>query len=309
LTKQERIWIFGGLALINVLWVPVNLLLRTATDDGASPGAIAAIRWTLLGLIMSAGFGLPGLRRLTRYQKPSTRDAWMAVGCGALLFAPAHLVYYDAIRQTSTTEATVLGSSAPVFVAALSFALLRERASWRRILAIAVGVAGVWLVSVGFSVPHLDAGHTTGNLRYLAGVGLESIAGVLTTQLVRRSSGIAILRWMVVGAIPTLWLAVVRDPASFAIANAGWVSVGCIAYLVLIAGLFNFGVWYTTVERAPLSVMVVTLMAQAPLSALLGWWVRHEVLNLATWIGTALIMAALLIGAEDVKPSSESDPR
>jgi len=125
------------------------------------------------------------------------------------------------------------------------------------------------------------------------------VAGVLTAQLVRRSSGIAILRWMVVGAIPTLWLSVLLNPASFSLAHAGWVSVGAIGYLVLIAGLLNFGVWYTTVEKAPLSVMVITLMAQAPLSALLGWYVRHEVLTLASGIGAALIMGALVVGAED----------
>ena len=66
-----------------------------------------------------------------------------------------------------------------------------------------------------------------------------------------------------------------------------------IGYLVVFPGLICFGVWYATVERVPLSTMVVTILLQPPLSALLAWAFQGETVGLPIAIGTALIVAAL----------------
>jgi drug/metabolite transporter (DMT)-like permease len=86
-----------------------------------------------------------------------------------------------------------------------------------------------------------------------------------------------------------------------------------ITYLVLIPGLFCFGTWYRLVEKVPLSLMVITLLLQPPLSALLGWRVLGESLTAEIGVGAALILAALAIGAserpkavaEEVEPERE----
>lgn len=292
----ERRRDFLVLALLNACWAPVNFVLRSLTGAGMSPAAIAIVRWSVLAALLFGALATPGFRRLTHARWPSRGDAIQGLLIGLLLFGPSHLVYYLAISRTSSIEGTVLGTTAPIWTALLAFLLLGEAANGRRLAAIGLGLAGAWIVGVGLRLPALSAGHTVGNLMYLAGVAMEAVAGVLAVRLVRRSSGITVLAFEVLGAVPALLLLGSAFPLTFA---TGAVPLMGLAYLTLVPGLLCFGVWYRMVERVPLSLMILTLMLQPPLSALLGWRLLGEPITAELVAGTVLILGALMIGATD----------
>jgi drug/metabolite transporter (DMT)-like permease len=291
------------LAGLNILWMPVNLMIKTATAGGFSPAAIAFFRWTTLVVLLFAALQVPAFRRVTRAQWPTRADAGRAMLIGLCFFGPSHLIYYAALAQTSSVEGTVLGTTAPVWTALMAFLFLRERVKGRRALAIAVGFVGAWVVSIGFAVPELRAGHTTGNLLYIGGVLAESAAGVLSAAIVRRSSGITTLAFQVLGSVVTLIAAPLIFPGllPFAVSEVTPAALGAVAYLILAPGLFCFSVWYMLVERTPLSLMVLSILLQPPLSALLAHFVLHEPLTPQIAIGAALILTALVIGATEAK--------
>lgn len=275
-------------------------MIRTATNGGFSPAAIALFRWGSLGLLLFTALQLPAFRKMTRAQWPTRADAGRAMLIGLLFFGPSHLVYYAALTRTSTVEGTVLGTTAPVWTALMAFLVLRERVKGRRALAIGVGFAGAWVVSIGFAVPELQAGHTSGNLLYLVGVLAESAAGVYSAAIVRRSSGITTLAFQVLGAVVTLMLVPLLLPGVFAFSvGTSLASVGAVAYLIFLPGLFCFSVWYMLVERTPLSLMVLSILLQPPLSALLAHFVLHEPLTPPIVLGGVLILSALVIGATE----------
>jgi drug/metabolite transporter (DMT)-like permease len=78
--------------------------------------------------------------------------------------------------------------------------------------------------------------------------------------------------------------------------GSGATTAFVLTYLVLISGLVTFGIWYTLAEKAPLSLMVITLLLQPPLATGLGMLFLNEKPNLQTALGSALILVALLIG-------------
>jgi len=291
------------LAVLNLVWSPVNLLLSLALRDGATPTAIAAIRWGLLGIVIGVCLCIPGFRRLTNARWPSRRDAVTAFLLGISLFGPSHALYYYAIGKTSSFEGTVLGTTAPIWVAMLAWIFLRERPTSHRLAAIALGFVGAWIVSVGFALPRMESGHTYGNSLYLGAVLMESICGVWAIQLVRRSSGITILFLQVLGAGLFLntapWIAPGIFP--FDVSQTGTTTLAVLIYLIFFSGLFTFTVWYTLSERVPLSLMVVTLMMQPPLATILGVTFLGETVTPQVLVGTALIFAALAFGAADAR--------
>jgi drug/metabolite transporter (DMT)-like permease len=298
-TDNRRL--FTILAILNVLWVPVNLMVRIATEGGMTPATIALSRWGTLGVLLLVSLQVPAFRKLTRARWPTLREAAFAIGIGMILFAPSHALYYVSLGKTSTVEGIVLGTTAPVWTALLAFLFLRERVSGRRASAIALGLAGAWIVSLGFRMPQMDAGHTTGNLMYLTGVLSESAAGVLSASLIRRASGITILVYQIIGAtisfalIPLLFPSILPHMTGVPTLAA----VGAVAYLVLVPGLVCFGTWYMLVERTPLSLMVVSVLLQPPLGALLGWWALGEVPTAELGLGTVIVLAALALSATE----------
>ncbi len=265
-----------------------------------SPAGIAIVRWTSFAIVLFAALSTPWFRRLTNARWPSKRDAITAVCTGALLWAPSHLLYYSALGKTSTVEGTVLNTTSPIWTAALAFLFLRERADKNRLLALFVGFAGSWIVIVGFRLPEMAAGHTTGNMLYVLGALIEAAAGVVAVSVIRRSSGITVLALQVVGAIATYCIAPLLLPHQLPVViHPGTVAIGSLAYLVLFPGLLCFGVWYRLVEFAPLSLIVVSLLLQSPLSALLGYFALGERLTTELAIGSLLIFSALIIGSLD----------
>lgn len=289
--------------------MPVNLMIKTATAGGFSPSAIAFFRWSILGILLIAALQFPAFRRMTRATWPSRADAVRAMLVGLVFFGPSHLIYYAALTQTSSVEGTVLGTTAPVWTALMAFLFLRERVKGRRALAIGVGFAGAWIVSIGFAVPELRAGHTAGNLLYLTGVIVEAITGVLAAAIVRRSSGITTLAFQVLGSIVTLSLAPFLFPSilPFSLEAVTPAAIGAVAYLILAPGLFCFSVWYMLVERTPLSLMVLSLLLQPPLSAMLAYFVLREPITPQIVAGATLILGALVIAATE--RSSRNDAK
>ena len=291
---SERTRRFLVLAGLNALWTPVNLAVRAATAHGMSPAAVAVVRWSLVALALNLLVRVPAFAGYARYRPLAGTDRVRALLVGACLFAPAHLLYYVGLtRGASTVGGTVLNATAPIWTGLMAFALLRERATPRRLAAIALGFAGAWIVVFGFDPPRFGGGG--GTLLYLLGVVLESVASVLGASIVRRSSGVGYLAWETLGMVPTLLLVPVLTGGAMPFAfGAASLSAGlAVAYLVLFPGLLCFGVWYATVERVPLSTMVVTILLQPPLAALLAWAFTGETIGLPIVAGTALVVAAL----------------
>ncbi len=271
-------------------------MIRLANDGGFSPIGLASLRWMSYAVMLALLLKWPYFVQRTRAKPVNRRDAGLALLTGALFFGPSHVIYYFALHKTSTVEGTVLLTTSPVWTAFLAFLVLREHIPPNRIVAITLGFVGAWLVSIGLRWPSWDSGHTVGNLWFLVGVLMECLAGVISARLVRRSSGIGILRYQVTGAAIMLGVIALTFPGAFPFSTAhtvvGWLAF---AYMLLVACGINFSIWYMLVERTPLSLLAVTLLIQPPISALLGWRFLGESLTTDALIGSACIFAALLV--------------
>lgn len=293
------------LALLNVLWTPVNLAVKVATAHGASPAAVALARWSCVAVALHLLLRVPAFAIYARLKPLTNPDRIRAFLIGAFLFAPAHALYYLGLtRGASTVGGTVLNATAPIWIGAMAFAFLREPATRARLVALALGFAGAWVVVFGFAQPSF--GGEGGALLYLLGVLLESVSGILGTRIARRSSGVGFLSWEVLGMVPTLLLLPLLTGGTMPLfATFSWPTLLALGYLVVFPGLICFGVWYATVERVPLSTMVVTILLQPPLSAFLAWYYAGEAIGLPVAVGTALIVAALGVVASERSSPAE----
>lgn len=131
------------MACAALCWGLIGVWGRQAQNDGVGPMEIGFWR----ALIAGGMFLCHAL--LTGAKFPRGRDLAVIAGFGLVGVSFFYSCYQLAVKLGGTSLASVLQYSAPVFVAVLGWALLRERLNQRDVVCIGVCIAGVMLISLG----------------------------------------------------------------------------------------------------------------------------------------------------------------
>jgi drug/metabolite transporter (DMT)-like permease len=169
----------------------------------------------------------------------------------------------------------------PIWSAVLAVFFLGERMNGRKWLAVLLGLVGVAVI-VRPSAGTVDAGQ----LIALACAFGFAISVVLVKSLTRTDAAITVIFWMlviqsVIGLVPALL--VWQWPSA---QTWGWVLV------VAFCGTYSHYCFARAMQHADTTVVVPMDFLRVPLTALAGWLVYSEQVDLLTGLGVLLILAA-----------------
>ena len=123
---------------------------------------IAALRMAIATFVLTPFFW----SRLPARRAELKGVPWWPLALSGILLAAHFALWIESLNRTSVASSVVLVAMNPIFVAALSPFILREKVSWRIVLAVALGVIGAAVIAG----PQLkSAGATVGNLLALGG--------------------------------------------------------------------------------------------------------------------------------------------
>lgn len=281
--------------LLAVFPVLVLALLRFAI------AAVAMIPWT----------------RPARDEPPLTRSEHLQLFLmsffGNFLFSIAML---NGVARTTASAAGVILSTLPAVVALLSWLLLRERLGGRAVLAIALAVAGIALLSLVRADDSGRASALLGNLLMLAAVGCEASYVIFARRLAQRRAPLR------VSALINLWgLALIAPWGLWQLAQAplDFAAVGVGAWLLLVfyalaASLFAVWLWMAGMRDVPASTAGVFTVALPISATLVGALLLGEPFSLLHLIALLLAAAGVLLIAtapartDGVQSRSATDP-
>ena len=168
----------------------------------------------------------------------------------------------------------------PIWSAVLAVFFLGERMNGRKWLAVVLGLVGVAVI-VRPSAGTVDAGQ----LIALACAFGFAISVVLVKSLTRTEAAITVIFWMLViqsaiGLVPALL--VWQWPSA---QTWGWVLV------VAFCGTYSHYCFARAMQHADTTVVVPMDFLRVPLTALAGWLVYSEQVDLLTGLGVLLILA------------------
>lgn len=168
----------------------------------------------------------------------------------------------------------------PIWSAVLAVFFLGERMNGRKWLAVVLGLVGVAVI-VRPSAGTVDAGQ----LIALACAFGFAISVVLVKSLTRTEAAITVIFWMLViqsaiGLVPALL--VWQWPSA---QTWGWVLV------VAFCGTYSHYCFARAMQHADTTVVVPMDFLRVPLTALVGWLVYSEQVDLLTGLGVLLILA------------------
>lgn len=192
--------------------------------------------------------------------------------------------WFVALTLIPLAQVVSIEFTMPIWSAALAVAFLGERMNGRKWLAVALGLVGVAVI-VQPRAGEINAGQW---IALVAALGF-AVSVVLVKSLTRTDAAVAISFWMLVvqsaiGLVPALlsW----RWPSA---AAWGWVVV------VAFCGTYSHYCFARAMQHADATVVVPMDFARVPLTALTGWLLYAERLDLFTALGVGLILAGNLL--------------
>ena len=221
----------------------------------------------------------------------------------ALVGGWANTSFVNALMLGDVVRVMFLFYLSPVWSVLGGWLFLKERVSTRRKLAVAVALAGLWLVLGGakaFSTA-LSVADVLALTAGLAFAGNNVIARAGQSIPIRSKTAAVFLGC---GALSAFWVAGLGTP----VPSVSWVVVLAVlgygfGWMLLATATWQFGV--THMESGRAGVVMLAELLVAVLSA--TWW-GGEHLSVLEWVGGALIGCAALIEATDTSAPTSPSP-
>ena len=191
----------------------------------------------------------------------------------------AQFGWFLALTMIPIAQVVAIEFTMPIWTALLAVSFLGERLNAARIVAIVLGLIGVATI-VRPDTGHLDPGQL---VALAAAVGF-AISVIMVKSLTRSESAVAIIFWMLVvqSAIGLVPAAIVWRPPTPAVLP--WILV------IAVCGTYSHYCMTRALQHAEATTIVPMDFLRVPLSALAGWLVYAEAVDLWTVLGAALIL-------------------
>jgi drug/metabolite transporter (DMT)-like permease len=191
----------------------------------------------------------------------------------------AQFGWFFALTMIPIAQVVAIEFTMPIWTALLAVSFLGERLNAARIVAIVLGLIGVTAI-VRPSTGHLDPGQL---ITLAAAVGF-AISVIMVKSLTRSESAVAIIFWMLIvqsaiGLVPAM--VVWRSPPP---AVLPWILV------IAVCGTYSHYCMTRALQHAEATTIVPMDFLRVPLSAMAGWLVYAEAVDLWTVLGAALIL-------------------
>jgi drug/metabolite transporter (DMT)-like permease len=254
-----------------------------------APLAFNGVRVALAALALTA------IALLRRRPGPSARELATLLGIGMIGNGLYQVLFVEGIARTRASDAALVISAGPAFVALLGWLAGTERISPRAWVGIALSIAGIALVVFGGSAAAPGQSSLLGNGLVLVGSLCWAVFSVLLKPFTDRVDGVQLsAATMVGGAVALL---VVASPS---VAAADWTAVGPSAWGAIvysgIAGLvIAYLFWYRGVRILGPTRTAMYVNLQPVFALLIAWAVLSERPGMTQLCGAAAVTVGLLL--------------
>ena len=277
---MAALWMAGWLALMLVMVVAGREGMR-----GMNVFQLMELR-SVLGFVLL----YPLIYSNGGFAALKTRRLRLHVGRNLIHYA-AQLGWFFSLTLIPISQVVAIEFTMPIWTAILAASFLGERLNLRKITAILLGIIGV-IIIVRPATGEVNPGQL---IALAAAVGF-GISMALVKSLTRTESALAVIFWMLVvqsaaGFFPSLY--VWTWPSALV---WGWIVV------IAVCGTFSHYCLASAMRYADATIVVPMDFLRVPLTAMAGWLIYAERLDVFTVLGAALILAGNLLNLKASEP-------
>jgi drug/metabolite transporter (DMT)-like permease len=274
-------WMAGWLALMLIIVVAGREAVRELNVF-----QLMEMR-TIMGLFML----YPLIRVSGGFQVLKTARLHMHVVRNTIHYG-AQFSWFFALTLIPIGQVVAIEFTMPIWTAILAAMFLGERMTMWKVIAIVFGIVGVVII-VRPATGEINPGQL---IALGAAVGF-GISVVMVKSLTRTEQAAAIIFWMlvvqsVIGFFPALY--VWKWPTAHA---WGWVAV------IAFCGTYSHYCMARALRHADATVVLPMDFLRVPLTAMVGWLIYAEKLDIFTVLGAVLILAGNLLNLRPTSPA------
>jgi drug/metabolite transporter (DMT)-like permease len=289
----SRLRVIAGLGAGVVVLSFASVIIRVTPAPSI---VIAAGRMAVATLILTPFFWV---RFPARRAELKGIAVWPLLLSGVLLAAHFAL-WIESLNRTSVASSVVLVAMNPIFAAALSPLVLRERVSWRIVVAVLLGIVGAAVIAG----PQLGSSAVTaGNLLALGGAACA--AGYLMAgRRVRPRLSLLSYIYVIYGVAAVLLLAVMLVTGQ-SFTGYRWQAYLFIGLLGLGPQLIGHTSFNWALRYVPAPTVAMAVLGEPVGTTVLAWLILRQAPTPFEAIGGAVICAGIYLAAADVMSLSE----
>jgi drug/metabolite transporter (DMT)-like permease len=280
--------VLSGLGAGVVVLSFATILIKVTPAPSA---AVAAGRMVVAMVALTPFF----LARLPSRRRELRGVSFWPMLVAGLLLAAHFALWIESINRTSVASSVVLVAMNPIFVAVLSPFVLREKVSWRIVLAVVLGVVGAAVIAG----PQLrSAAVTGGNLLALAGAACAG-GYLMAGRSVRPKLSLVSYIYIIYGvaAIALLGYTLVTGTRLTGYSGKAWLFILLLGLGPQLLGHTSFN-WALKYVPAPTVAMAV--LGEPVGTTILAWLLLRQPPTLFEAIGGAIICGGIYLAASDI---------
>ena len=271
-TLKAALWMGGSIASFLMMTVAGRAVIP-ALDVFQVMEMRSVIGWFILLPLVFASGGFRAMR---------TSRPLQHIGRNVVHYA-GQFAWLQALTLIPLAQLISIEFTTPIWGALLAVFFLGERMSLRKIAAIVFGLIGV-LVIVRPGVTEIEPGH----LIMLAGAVCFGISVIMVKSLTRTDKVVTIIFWMLIiqsaiGIVPAIMVWRTPTPDMWP-----WI------VLISLTGMSSHFCMARALTYADATVVMPMDFLRLPFSAMIGWMLYSEGIDIFTAIGAALILAGNL---------------
>jgi drug/metabolite transporter (DMT)-like permease len=247
------------------------------------PGAVGAVLLAVLAFVQGVPLRVPRDRwpRLVLFSALNV-TCWMAFIGLALVYLPAG-------------ETAVIGATMPVWTAAFAWPILGERLTLRRLIAMAMAIAGLVVLMGGNGIAANQAKLPGIIFALLAAFGF-ALGTVLTKRRPLQLPPLNAAVWqLVIGCVPlSLFSVVVEQPHFSRLSGFGW---SLFAYSAVVQMCIGFFCWFGALGRLPASAAAIGTLLIPVIGVVASAMSLGEPLGMSQIGALALTIASVAIAS------------
>jgi len=272
---------FFLLAFVCLAWAANNVVSKfVVTHLGAPPMFYAAMRFLIVVIAV-----FPWLRNMPR-------PRWKMLTVGLMMGGGTFSLVFMALKTSSPSAVAIVSQMGVPLTTILSYFMLGERLSPRRIVGVGLTLAGVLLVM-----------WDPGGFRLSPGLMLVVVAstlGSLGAVMMKQMDGVKPLQfqaWVGLSSLaPTLAFSLLFEPGQMHLAMAaGWQFWAAALFSGLFVSVVAHTLYYGLIQKYE-ATLISPLTLMTPLATIaLGVLFTHDPFGIRMALGTALALAGVLV--------------
>jgi len=253
------------------------------------PAGIVLARMTGGALVFALIAWRRGVLRLARADVPAL------IGCSLIGVAANQELFVQGLSRSTATNASVLGSTIPVFTALVAILLRREPVHPRRLIGIAVAFSGVAAL-VGADQMSMSSDHLAGSVMVLVNSLCYGTYLVVVRRLAGKYDPLALLAWLFLFAVPMVAPLGIIELAHTPALHAS--DIEFILFLIAFPTVAAYGLVQVALRRTESSLVAAYIYLQPVIATIAAMWLLDEQPTARTAVCGAIVLFGVWLAAQ-----------